>query len=124
MLLMGKATDALERQQHLNYSEQRAIDGVLRRISHLYPAINKIILYGSKARGDFLEDSDIDLLFVLDRRISKEMKFEIYDVLYEFEVEHDVVISAVFVSGEVFTARTSPFVQRVAKEGITLWSRE
>lgn len=121
---MGKATDALERQPHLTYNEQQAIESVLRRIPQLYPVINKVILYGSKARGDFLEDSDIDLLFVLDRRIVKEMKFEIYDALYEFEVEYDVVISAVFVSGEVFTSKTSPFVQRVTKEGITLWSRE
>ncbi|WP_083200133.1 nucleotidyltransferase domain-containing protein [Thermodesulfovibrio sp. N1] len=34
-----------------------------------------MILYGSKARGDFLEDSDIDPLFVTERFIEALISF-------------------------------------------------
>lgn len=47
------------------------------RIRDFFPEIKKIILYGSKARGDFLEDSDIDLLFVIESFIDKKTKYSV-----------------------------------------------
>lgn len=44
----------------LNYNEQRALEGIIQEVTNKYP-VKKIILYGSKARGDFVEGSDIDL---------------------------------------------------------------
>ena len=50
----------------LNYNEHKGIKGIISDISQQYPQIRKIILYGSKTRGDFAEDSDIDLLFITE----------------------------------------------------------
>lgn len=90
----------------------------------MYAMINKIVLYGSKARGDFVEESDIDILFVTDYPVHRTLKTEVYDKIYELEVEHDVVISAVFITKADFDTKATPFIKRVHQEGNILWSRE
>lgn len=109
---------------YLNYNEQKALDGIIQKISLLYPIINKIILYGSKARGDFTEESDVDILFIADSHVAKAVKFEIYDIIYEFQLKYDVVVSAIFIAYSDFQAAVKPLIRQVHMEGITLWSRE
>ncbi len=90
----------------------------------MYPMINKIVLYGSKARGDFVEESDIDILFVTDYPIHRTLKTEIYDMIYELEVEYNVVFSVIFINKEAFESKNTSFIKQVYREGNTLWSRE
>lgn len=109
---------------YLNYNEQKALGGIIRKVSSLYPMINKIILYGSKARGDFTEESDLDILFIADYPVARAEKFGIYDIIYEFQTEHDVVISAVFSTVSDFHEAVRPILRQIHLEGLTLWSRE
>lgn len=90
----------------------------------MYPMINKIVLYGSKARGDFIEESDIDILFVTDYPIHRTLKAEIYDMIYEIEIEYDVAISVIFINKKAFESKKTSFIKQVHREGNTLWSRE
>jgi len=109
---------------HLSYPEQQALKDIIRRIPSQYPMINTIILYGSKSRGDFVEDSDIDILLVTDYAVPRTVKYEIYDMIFEFEVEHSVVISIVFISSDDFQRKDISFLNQAHREGITIWSRE
>jgi predicted nucleotidyltransferase len=109
---------------YLNYNEQKALEGILQKIPSNYPIINRIILYGSKARGDFIEESDMDILFITDYPITRAMKFELYDMIYELQIKYDVVISAIFSASLDFQAAAKPFLRQIHMEGITLWSRE
>lgn len=120
---MKEIAKTIHEQPYLNYNEQQVMKDIVQRIPAMYPMINKIVFYGSKARGDFIEESDIDILFITDYALPRSLKFEIYDAIYELEVEYDVVISVVFVSKEVFGVKTTPFIRQVHREGITLWSR-
>ena len=53
----------------LNYNEQTGLDCIVSELSDKYPRLLKRgILYGSKARGDFLENSDIKI-YSLRRKI-------------------------------------------------------
>jgi predicted nucleotidyltransferase len=108
----------------LNYNEQIGIEGITSELTEKYPFIKKIILYGSKARGDFSEDSDIDLLFVIDQEITRSVKFEIYDIIHKYELDNDIVVSAIFVSESDFNTKLSLLLKGVKKEGITLWLKE
>lgn len=72
------------------------MESIVRRIPSVYPMINKILLYGSKVRGDFVEESDIDILLITDYAPSRTLKFEIYDLIYELEVEYNVKDHATF----------------------------
>jgi predicted nucleotidyltransferase len=107
----------------LNHNEQHALKGIINEVTSKYP-VKRIILYGSKARGEFLEDSDIDLLFITENNIVRSTRFEISDIIYNYEVSNDVVVSAIFVSEADFRERISLFLMRVKKEGIVIWSRE
>ena len=46
-------------------NEQRIVDEVVQRLLEVFP-IEKIILFGSRARGDTHEDSDFDFLVIMD----------------------------------------------------------
>ena len=118
-----KAVLSAEKHPYLNYNEQQALGAVIAEVPLLIEAMKEIVLYGSKARGDFSEESDIDLLFVSDGPVSRQKKIEVYDALYELEVDHDVVISAVFADSEAYAADGSHFLRTVKKEGVLLWSR-
>ena len=65
----------------------------------------------------------MDLLFVTKHVMPRDMKSEMHDMLYEFEVEHDVTVSAVFVTAEDHGAATTPFLRTVRAEGVAIWSR-
>lgn len=108
----------------LHYYEQVGLKGIIEELARKYPFIDKIILYGSKARGDFAEDSDIDLLFVTDRDIPRSIKFTIYDIIHKHEVDNDLVVSAIFVTALDFETKVSLFIRSAKKEGIVLWSRD
>ncbi|CUU46390.1 nucleotidyltransferase domain-containing protein [Clostridium beijerinckii] len=48
--------------------EQKIVDEIL-RICHNHKSINKVILFGSRARGDNLLKSDIDLAVYCENSI-------------------------------------------------------
>jgi len=108
----------------LNYYEQLGVSGIINDLAKKHPSIKKVILYGSKARGDFLEDSDIDLFFVCDANVPRSVKYEIYDNIYEYELLYNIVVSAIFISETDFRDKVSTFIMMVKKEGVILWSRE
>ena len=107
----------------MHYHERKALEEIVEAVALRYALIDTIVLFGSKARGDFLEYSDVDLLFVTKHGMSRDMKSEMYDMLYEFEVEQDVTISAVLVTAEDYGAATTPFLKTVRAEGVVIWSR-
>ncbi|MFN3967254.1 MAG: nucleotidyltransferase domain-containing protein, partial [Endomicrobiia bacterium] len=53
---------------NLTDTEKQALKEVVDRLRKLYgDNLSKVILYGSKARGDATDDSDIDILVVLKK---------------------------------------------------------
>lgn len=67
----------------------------LRRI--LGDKLTKIIVYGSYARGDFRENSDIDIMILV--KMSDEeirlVKNDIYDLAFEFEINTGIEFSPI-----------------------------
>jgi predicted nucleotidyltransferase len=83
--------------------------------------LDRIVLFGSQARGDALPDSDIDVLVVI------RGEFDYGDlirctstVVSELSLQHDVVISRAFVSRQRFEQEHSPFLLNVHREGVTI----
>ena len=82
-----------------------------------------LILYGSFARGDNTEGSDIDLLILLDKDIitindEKRMKYPLYDL----EFDTGQIISPLVLSKKDWEHRhkITPFYENVSREGIIL----
>lgn len=82
-----------------------------------------VILYGSFARGDHNENSDIDILILIDKdNLSREDKKRIKYPLYDIEFETGRIISPLVVSRNDWESRhrITPFYDNVKKEGVML----
>ena len=79
----------------------------------------EVILFGSRARGDFRQDSDWDFLVLLDQPLSSSLKVAILDLLYDLELRSDSVISTIIHSKTEWEGRAvTPIYQIIKKEGI------
>ncbi len=92
---------------------------VKRAIDEVYPD-NELILFGSRARGDALPDSDWDFVIILNKQtIPTSEKDDIREMLYDIELETGAIISSIiFTLEEWENQAVSPLYQNVIKEGV------
>ena len=86
--------------------------------------LKQVILYGSYARGDYTEDSDIDIMVLTtltDKEI-EQIETEIYDLTFDYLMDYGVDISVVIKNEEQFNywLGALPFYDNVRKEGMVL----
>lgn len=82
------------------------------------PRLKGLYLYGSQARGDAEEDSDIDVAMVLDDYESVGEEIERYgEMRASICLEHDCVISVVPITLRDWERGGSAFLMNVAREG-------
>ncbi len=83
--------------------------------------IMDIVLYGSYARGDYTEDSDIDVVAVVHgQRIELQKKLKtVWDVAAEIGLENDIVVSPMVIPYDEFIKykQTLPYYRNIAEEG-------
>lgn len=88
------------------------------------PKLDKIILFGSYARGEQTEYSDIDVLVLLKASddevamIRKKMR----KVINEIDWDYDVILSPVYQQSETYKKykSASGFYQNIDREGIAI----
>ena len=84
--------------------------------------LKAVILYGSYARGDFDNESDIDLMVLLDmpREQMPEARKKMRRTADRLDMEYGCVISSTFQSYDYFEdyKSVSPFYQNVEKDGV------
>jgi predicted nucleotidyltransferase len=79
-----------------------------------------LILYGSYARGDYKEDSDLDILVLVDKdRITRFDQKRIKYPLYDIEFDTGTIISPLIFSKKDWDSnhRITPFYENIAREG-------
>lgn len=106
-------------------SLQNILSGYKKDVSNiLQEKLVKIILYGSYARGDFSEDSDIDLLILVNAAQDRLHGYTdaIYDLSYDYDQIYDVEINPVVQSFAIYDhwKTTYPFFLNVEKEGVAV----
>lgn len=98
------------------------IDRIVKQVREIEPDA-EVILYGSYARGEETEESDVDLLILLDKdEVSYKDEKKISWPLYDIEFETGIIISPYVVSKKKWHNRHSitPFYDNVMKEGVIL----
>lgn len=105
---------------------QIVLDEVKNASERLYGnKLNRIILYGSYARGDNTEESDIDIMIILNcdaaeirtlRKVTAEMASDI-------SLEQEVFLSILLRDKKYFEDNLEilPFYQNVVKEGVAVY---
>jgi predicted nucleotidyltransferase len=106
----------------MDTSTQRVVGELRQRLSLLYgERLVRLVLFGSRARGDAEPDSDIDVMVVLRGDVSPGEEIErAGGVTAGLSLENDVVISSVYVSEDSFEGEQSPLLINVRREGVLL----
>lgn len=81
--------------------------------------LKNTILYGSWARGEATEGSDIDVLIVLEGKVIPGKEIDrMIDIITDINLEHGVLISVCPISEEDYSTVNSPLLINVRREGI------
>ncbi len=100
-------------------NESEAIEAAIRMLKSEF-SVSKVILFGSKARGDHDEHSDIDLLVVASKLLHWKEEKAIIGALFDIGMEYDVIFSPLFTSIDewengIFTE--FPVYQEISRDG-------
>ena len=94
---------------------------IIRIANEKYPD-SEVYLYGSRARKDFSNISDWDLLILLNSNISFDIETKILDEFYELELETGEIISPLVYSKSewINNYQVTPLYENIQKDGIKL----
>ena len=85
-------------------------------------SIKNIVMYGSFARGDFDDESNIDFAAIVvgERQELQKKLEEVWDKASDIGLEHDAVVSPVVIPYEEFLEYKDklPYYRNIDKEGI------
>lgn len=107
--------------------EQKPPEAMNKKIPDIVKAIIKshdpnaqVILFGSRARGDYHSSSDWDFLVLIsDDDYSKTFKYQLWDELYQLELKYEKVINSIIQpKGEWMKRKVTPLYDTIAQEGI------
>lgn len=109
--------------KHLSPKETNAIEEfVVKLRGELGDNLIDIKFFGSKLRGDFNDESDIDVLIILKSK-TVEVEKKIAKIWIENELKYFAGISYVIFSEHQYKMNltlNSPFIERIIKEGISI----
>lgn len=78
-------------------------------------------IFGSEARGDAKENSDIDLLILVDApAVSSQVEDAIFSPLYQIELSTGILINPLILPKSVWGSRVTPFYLNVTNERVRL----
>jgi predicted nucleotidyltransferase len=97
---------------------KKLIDELKEVLKKKYQDFKGIYFYGSRARGDFNEDSDYDLVFVFDRKIDWRFEYEVLDLIYDSELKYEFYLDPKIYSYNDIKDPITPFREAVLNEGI------
>jgi len=106
----------------MNSHEQRIASLIKNQISRKNPDAD-VILFGSRARGQATDESDWDILILLNiNKVDKVLEKEYREELFDVELEIGEPISTFVYSKSDWESkfRVTPLYKNIKKEGILL----
>jgi len=82
--------------------------------------IEKVVLFGSHAKGNALEDSDYDILVIVKKNYDWQLKNKLIDLIYDFDLKYNIFTDIKIISNEELNTikGKQPFIQNALEFGI------
>lgn len=105
------------------------LNEILKQLTEIYRTVYgndivKIVLYGSYARGDYLKDSDIDVVAIVhgERTELQQHLKKVWEVSTELELEFETIISPTVIPFDEFERFKDdlPYYRNILNEGVDL----
>lgn len=86
--------------------------------------LDAVILYGSYARGDYDNESDIDIMVKIKgtRDDLRKYRYDLVDFGSDLSLEHEITVSIMLYDTETFDRyrNAMPFLRNVQKDGVNV----
>ena len=83
--------------------------------------LESVVLYGSQARGDTEDESDIDVLCVMKNSFNYgELIDKTSQATAEISMKHGMTLSRALVTSADFKTMKTPFLMNIRREGLTV----
>ncbi|MGA9407995.1 MAG: nucleotidyltransferase domain-containing protein [Bacteroidota bacterium] len=119
----GKNSISIDSLEHLTGDEKKAISEIKERVIGVAGSrLKGLYVFGSKARGDYDAESDVDVAILVDD-LDNPMKRRIIDIVVEVETRYLVIISSLVLSWKEFShllERERRLALDIEKEGIPI----
>ena len=110
----------------MTLTHEKTIAHLSKRLAKELPnKIESIILYGSAARNQTHEDSDIDIL-IITQKDDKKLYDKISKIRTQIDLDNNTLTALVQMSKnelERYLKLGSPFLENVMKQGVPLYDR-
>ena len=85
--------------------------------------LDKVVLYGSYARGEQTDESDVDIAVILKNGVNEKIHDKMTDIVVDYEIEVGRTLSVISVEHEQYEQWKTvlPFYKNIDREGIVLW---
>ena len=100
---------------------EKAIQALKKDLINRFGSDVELRIFGSVARGDYHEQSDIDLLVVLPGPVDNAVEEKVFDMAYDIELEYGLVIGTIVYSKEFWysdRAAAMPLYKKIQREGL------
>jgi predicted nucleotidyltransferase len=96
------------------------VSGLRKGLEELYGTrFHDLLLYGSYARGDQREGSDVDLLVLLDGPVDTGREIlRLESIAWPLSLEHGIVLSVMPVSHEAYQKGETSFLRIIRKDAM------
>lgn len=98
------------------------LEELRKRLRRLYGIrFSRLLLYGSYARSEAGEDSDIDAMVLLEGKVSPAKEIDnMLDIITDVGLKYNVLVSVYPISEKSFITVKSPLLLNVRREGVSI----